>query len=39
VEPLLAADPDETPRAKGMAGYYVELLRAHGGRSPYCAGD
>jgi glyoxylase-like metal-dependent hydrolase (beta-lactamase superfamily II) len=37
VQPLLAADPKEPQRASGMAAYYVDLLRANGGRSKYCA--
>lgn len=37
VSPLLDANPREIQRASAMAGYYVELLRAHGGRSQYCA--
>jgi glyoxylase-like metal-dependent hydrolase (beta-lactamase superfamily II) len=39
VEPLLSSDPVERQRAKGMAPYYVGLLRANGGRSKYCATD
>ena len=37
VQPLLDADPQESQRAAGMAGYYVDVLRANGGRSKYCA--
>jgi glyoxylase-like metal-dependent hydrolase (beta-lactamase superfamily II) len=37
VKPLLDANPREMQRAIAMAGYYVDLLRAHGGRSQYCA--
>ena len=37
VKPLLDANPREMQRASAMAGYYVDLLRAHGGRSQYCA--
>jgi glyoxylase-like metal-dependent hydrolase (beta-lactamase superfamily II) len=36
VQPLLPADPSELRRAKGIAAYYVDLLRANGGRSQYC---
>ena len=36
VQPLLAEDPLERQRARGMAEYYVDLLRANGGRSRYC---
>lgn len=34
VAPLLAQG--EAPRARGMAGYYVDLLRRNGGKSPDC---
>lgn len=34
VAPLLAEG--EAPRARGMAAYYVELLRKNGGKSPDC---
>jgi len=37
VQPLLGADPQAPRQAKGMAAYYVDLLRAHRGNSPYCA--
>jgi len=37
IRPLLSDDPLEQQRAKGMAAYYVGLLRANGGRSKYCA--
>ncbi len=38
VTPLLGADPLEAKRAQGMTEYYVsDLLRAHGGKSAYCA--
>ncbi len=33
---LLAGDPAERQRARGMAAYYVGLLRANGGRSKFC---
>jgi glyoxylase-like metal-dependent hydrolase (beta-lactamase superfamily II) len=36
VQPLLTDAPNELPRARQMAGYYVELLRANAGRSKYC---
>jgi len=37
IRPLLGDDPLEHGRARGMAAYYVELLRANGGRSRHCA--
>ena len=37
IRTLLADDPLEQQRAREMAGYYVELLRANGGRSKFCA--
>lgn len=36
VRPLLSADPLEMRRAQSMSVYYVEQLRANGGRSKYC---
>jgi len=36
VRPLLADDPLEPKQARGMAAYYVSMLRANGGRSKYC---
>ena len=37
VTPLLGADPVEPKRAQGMTEYYVaDVLRANGGKSPYC---
>jgi len=36
VQPLLGNDPLERQRAQGFAAYYVEMLRAHDGRSEYC---
>jgi glyoxylase-like metal-dependent hydrolase (beta-lactamase superfamily II) len=33
---LLADDPAEQQRARGMAAYYIEMLRANGGRSKFC---
>jgi glyoxylase-like metal-dependent hydrolase (beta-lactamase superfamily II) len=33
---LLADDPLDEQRARGMAAYYVGMLRANGGRSKYC---
>jgi glyoxylase-like metal-dependent hydrolase (beta-lactamase superfamily II) len=36
IEPLLAGDPLEQKRARGIAAYYVGMLRANGGRSKYC---
>jgi glyoxylase-like metal-dependent hydrolase (beta-lactamase superfamily II) len=37
IRPLLGDDPLEHERARGMAAYYVDLLRANGGRSKHCA--
>jgi len=37
VRPLLGEDPAQAERARGMASYYTEMLRANGGRSKYCA--
>ncbi|MES2045642.1 MAG: MBL fold metallo-hydrolase [Pseudomonadota bacterium] len=37
VKPLLGTDPQASRQAKGMAAYYVDLLRAHRGNSAYCA--
>ncbi len=37
VASLLIQDPHELQRAEAMAEYYVEMLRANGGRSRYCA--
>lgn len=37
IRTLLAEDPPEQQRAREMAGYYVGMLRANGGRSKYCA--
>ena len=37
IRTLLADDPAEQQRARGMAAYYVEMLRANGGRSKFCA--
>ncbi len=37
IRALLADDPAEQQRARGMATYYVEMLRANGGRSKFCA--
>jgi glyoxylase-like metal-dependent hydrolase (beta-lactamase superfamily II) len=36
IESLLEGAADEKPRAAGMAGYYVDLLRATSGRSKEC---
>ena len=36
VQPLLTPDSQEGQRAKGTARYYVDMLRANGGRSKYC---
>ena len=36
VQPLLAPSPGEGQRAKSIAVYDVEMLRANGGRSKYC---
>ena len=36
IRTLLADDPPEQQRAREMAGYYVGLLRANGGRSRFC---
>jgi glyoxylase-like metal-dependent hydrolase (beta-lactamase superfamily II) len=37
IRTLLADDPAEQQRARGMTAYYVEMLRANGGRSKFCA--
>jgi glyoxylase-like metal-dependent hydrolase (beta-lactamase superfamily II) len=37
IRPLLGDDPLEHERARGMAAYYVDVLRANGGRSRHCA--
>jgi hypothetical protein len=34
--PLLTDDPRQTQSAQAAAAYYVDLLRANGGRSKYC---
>lgn len=39
VQPLLGDDPMERQRARDFAAYYVEMLRAHGGRSEYCESE
>jgi glyoxylase-like metal-dependent hydrolase (beta-lactamase superfamily II) len=36
VESLLADDDTGKTAARQLAGYYVDLLRANGGRSPHC---
>jgi glyoxylase-like metal-dependent hydrolase (beta-lactamase superfamily II) len=36
IRTLLADDPLEQQRARGMAAYYVGMLRANGGRSKFC---
>jgi glyoxylase-like metal-dependent hydrolase (beta-lactamase superfamily II) len=36
VQSLLGDDPLERQRARGFAAYYVDMLRAHGGRSEHC---
>ena len=36
IRTLLADDPPEQQRARGMAAYYVGVLRASGGRSKFC---
>ena len=36
IRTLLADDPAEQQRARGMAAYYIEMLRANGGRSKFC---
>jgi glyoxylase-like metal-dependent hydrolase (beta-lactamase superfamily II) len=36
VQPLLPEDPNELQRAREMAEYFVDMLRANGGRSKYC---
>ena len=36
VQPLLAPNSQEGQQAKGTAAYYVDMLRANGGRSKYC---
>jgi glyoxylase-like metal-dependent hydrolase (beta-lactamase superfamily II) len=37
IRPLLGEDALEQKQARGMAAYYVDLLRANGGRSKHCA--
>jgi glyoxylase-like metal-dependent hydrolase (beta-lactamase superfamily II) len=37
IRTFLADDPPEQQRAREMAGYYVGMLRASGGRSKFCA--
>jgi glyoxylase-like metal-dependent hydrolase (beta-lactamase superfamily II) len=37
IRTLLGDDPREQQRARGMAAYYVDMLRANGGRSKFCA--
>jgi glyoxylase-like metal-dependent hydrolase (beta-lactamase superfamily II) len=37
IRALLTDDPAEQQRARGMAAYYVDMLRANGGRSKFCA--
>ena len=36
IRTLLSDDPPEQQRARDMAGYYVGMLRANGGRSKFC---
>ncbi len=36
IRTLLADDPAGQQRARGMAAYYVDMLRANGGRSKFC---
>jgi hypothetical protein len=36
IRTLLPDDPPEQQRARGMAAYYVGMLRANGGRSKFC---
>ena len=36
IRTLLADDPAEQQRARGMAAYYVDMLRANDGRSKFC---
>ena len=36
IRTLVADDPAELQRARGMAAYYVDMLRANGGRSKFC---
>lgn len=36
IRTLLADDPAEQQRARGMAAYYVDMLRANDGRSIFC---
>jgi len=36
VGPLMGQDPRDIQLAHGMAEYYVDMLRANGGRSKYC---
>ena len=37
VQPLLDTEAKERQRAEAYAAYYVDLLRANGGRSEYCS--
>ncbi len=37
ISPLVQDDPTVLRRARGMAAYYVDMLRANGGRSKTCA--
>lgn len=37
VKPLLGADPQAPAQAAAFAAGYVDLMRANGGNSPYCA--
>ncbi|RPI14182.1 MAG: MBL fold metallo-hydrolase [Lysobacterales bacterium] len=37
VEPLFEDVAEDEPRARGLARYYVDMLRANGGRSRHCA--
>ena len=36
IRTLLVEDPAEQQRAREMAAYYVDMLRANGGRSKFC---
>ena len=36
VDPLLSGAADEAARAQTLTNYYVDMLRANGGRSEYC---
>lgn len=37
IAPLLSGEPNEAARAQTLTNYYVDMLRANGGRSAHCA--